>query len=388
LSKRPRIAFIVAGFAYPDVVGGAELFVHKLSVGLAKKGLKVYLIAARGPYFRTGLEQGVYRRSVYVGKRWYYFGPSYFLFSLTTLIELLKVKPAICVAIMGQSFVPCMIYSRMLNKPVIIRWAGTDYLTIKRHINGDSRSSLHLTIKDVLLQTIVMGLAKHRAHHVVLDRDTMKALLKFGESNERIHLIPNYITDEFFTVTPSYDGFDIVFVGRLIKLKGADLLIKAFAELIVRVPAARLILVGDGPEKSNLQCLAEKLGLIRKIIFNGFVPHSKVRDLLREASVFVLPSRFEGLPNSLLQAMAAGLPCVATAVGGVPDVIKDGRNGVLVPPEREDLLAEALETVLLDKNLARKLGKNARCSVSHLRLERIVDSYYELMSEMLDGQND
>jgi glycosyltransferase involved in cell wall biosynthesis len=157
---------------------------------------------------------------------------------------------------------------------------------------------------------------------------------------------------------------------------------------VERIPEARLFLVGDGPEKSHLQYLAERMGITGRIIFTGFVPHSKVRDFLREASVFVLPSRFEGLPNALLQAMAAGLPCVATNVGGVPDVIENGINGILIPPGREDLLAEALEKVLIDQDLARRLGENAHRSVSRLRLDRIVGSYHRLIIEMLSIKND
>jgi glycosyltransferase involved in cell wall biosynthesis len=96
--------------------------------------------------------------------------------------------------------------------------------------------------------------------------------------------------------------------------------------------------VGDGPERPRLQRLSKELGVLEKVTFTGFVPHSKVPEFLRKASVFVLPSRFEGLPNALLQAMAAALPCVATSVGGVPDVIKDGVNGILVPPNARTCL--------------------------------------------------
>ena len=378
---------MIAGFAYPDSVGGAELFVHKLSQGLAEKGIEVHLIAARGLNFKTGFAKGVYKHSVYVGRRWYPFGPSYFFFSLIAFIELLKARPDVCVAIMGHSFVPCMIYSYMLKKPIIIRWAGTDYLAIKSGINKDLVSLLRLPLKDVLLCKIVAKVAKHTAHHVVLDRDMVKTLLEFGVQSKQIHLIPNYVSDEFFSVTPSYEGFNIMFVGRFTYQKGVDLLIKAFAKLKGKVPAARLILVGEGPEKSSLQNLTMENGIAGNVIFSGFVPHSKICDFLRETSVFVLPSRFEGLPNALLQAMAASLPCIATSVGGVPEVVKDGVNGILVPPEREDLLADALETVLLDKNLARKLGENAHRSMFQLRLDRIVDSYCSLIAEILNSQN-
>jgi glycosyltransferase involved in cell wall biosynthesis len=386
LTKGLKIAFVIAGFAYPDVVGGAELFTHKLTQSLAKRGFEVHLIAAKGPSFRGGFNKGVYRHSINIGGRLLPF-VSFLLFSLGALIKLLKVKPDVCVAIMGHSIVPCMIYGHTLKKPVIVRWAGMDYLTIKSDANKDLIKLFRLSFKDVLFSKVIARATKNSVHHIVLDYDMKRELLELGVPSEKIYLIPNYVSDDFFTVTPSYDNFNIVFVGRLVPEKGVDLLIRAFAKLAEKVPVAKLILVGDGSEKPCLQRLAKELGVLEKVTFTGFVPHSKVPELLRKASVFALPSRFEGLPNALLQAMAAALPCVATSVGGVPDVIKDGVNGILVPPEREDLLAEALETVLLNKALAMRLGENARRSVSHLRLSSITDFYHKLIVEILNTQS-
>ena len=112
-----------------------------------------------------------------------------------------------------------------------------------------------------------------------------------------------------------------------------------------------------------------------------------VRDLLAEAEVFVLPSRWEGMPNALLEAMACGLPCVATRVSGTEDILRDGENGLLVEPEQPEPLADALRRVLVDATLALRLGQAARATVvERYAVTRIVDQCLALYQSLLDEQ--
>lgn len=143
----------------------------------------------------------------------------------------------------------------------------------------------------------------------------------------------------------------ILFVGKYWELKGADVLLEAFRALRRRVPEARLWMVGhyEGPrEEPGVEIL-------------GYVhDRDRLADLYARASVYCLPSRLESSGNSIIEAMSFGLPCVASDVGGLPDVVQHGQTGLLVPPGEPEALAEALETVLVDMGLAGRFGAAGR----------------------------
>jgi len=154
----------------------------------------------------------------------------------------------------------------------------------------------------------------------------------------------------------------ILSVGRLSKEKGHADLIRAFARLRdqAALPSICLVLVGDGPELSSLQQLAGSLGVSRMIRFAGF--QSNVSHYLSIADLFVLPSHSEGCPNALLEAMAAGVPVVATSVGGVPDIARNERNALLVEGQDIGGIAAGMSRLLTDKALGARLAVSA-CSV-------------------------
>lgn len=142
-----------------------------------------------------------------------------------------------------------------------------------------------------------------------------------------------------------------------------------------------LFVVGDGPERAPLALLAEQLGLKEHINFTGFV--KEVAQYFHLAHFFVLPSRSEGLPNALLEAMACGLPAVATHVGGIPKVVIDGETGLLVPPDDEEALADAIKRLLDSPSLCRKMGKAARRHIeAHYSIESVTDQHIALYQKV------
>lgn len=153
----------------------------------------------------------------------------------------------------------------------------------------------------------------------------------------------------------------IVTTGRLEPDKGHRFLVQAMPRVLKHHRGARLWIAGDGSLRTELEALAYQLGLEKHVVFLGFV--EDVPDLLSRADVFVLPSLSEALGISLLEAMAASLPVVASAVGGVPEVIEPGFNGLLVPPGDVDKIALSLLTLSGEPELALRLGKNARKTV-------------------------
>ena len=142
-------------------------------------------------------------------------------------------------------------------------------------------------------------------------------------------------------------------VGRLTAHKRVDEII----EVLPALSGVDLLVIGDGPQRTALEAGARALGCERRVVFTGSLPPEEVSARLREADVFVLNSRYEGLPHAVLEAFAAGIPVVATAVGGTPELVRDGESGVLVPPGDAKRLREAIQTLLDDAALRERLGR-------------------------------
>lgn len=176
-----------------------------------------------------------------------------------------------------------------------------------------------------------------------------------ADPGARLHTVRCGIDASQFAPRPRTGrGRTILCVGALSRRKGHAVLLEACA----RVPGARLVLAGDGPERERLEARAAELGA--DVTFLGAVGHDRVAGLYAEADVFCLPSFAEGVPTVLMEAMAMEVPVVATAIMGVPELVEDGRSGLLVPPARADRLAEALIRILDDPELARRLGRAGR----------------------------
>jgi glycosyltransferase involved in cell wall biosynthesis len=172
----------------------------------------------------------------------------------------------------------------------------------------------------------------------------------------------------------------IVGMGRFSREKGFDLLLRAMSR--VRAPA-RLLLLGEGRAEEKLRKLAKELGISEKVEFLGF--RKNPYPVLRDATVFVLPSRYEGFPNGLAEAMALGVPCIATRCRtGPEELIADGENGLLVPVEDPETMARAIDRLLGDPELRERLGASARKSVQTYNSGEIVRQY-EFLIESVAG---
>ncbi len=194
--------------------------------------------------------------------------------------------------------------------------------------------------------------------------------MKMGVDERKILVIPILMKEEKLR-PEAYDaealkakmglsGKIVLFVGRLAPEKNVDILIRAFKGVLEELGDATLLIVGGGPLKPRLRELCKELGIANRVRFVGVVPREQVPEFLAIADVFVLPSTSEGLPKALLEALAMAKPVVATAAPGIIDVIKHGREGLLVPIRDVERLKRALLKVLKDEELARRLARNAR----------------------------
>jgi glycosyltransferase involved in cell wall biosynthesis len=228
------------------------------------------------------------------------------------------------------------------------------------------------------------------AYRVVgVSDDTSRKLVRYEKIDPRkIATIHNGIEDESVGAAAN-DGAKkaeigipreapVVGVGaRLIELKGLEYLLQAMPTVLQRIPDAKLVIAGYGPLEGRLRGLARDLGVGSATHILG--PRRDMAQLLRAFDVYALPSVSEGLPLILLEAMAAGCPIVATRVGGVPEAVRDGKNGLLVAPRRADELADALIQVLTDQQKRQRFSRESRRIFESGFTARIMARRYEAL---------
>ncbi|WP_419730469.1 glycosyltransferase [Lichenicola sp.] len=195
-------------------------------------------------------------------------------------------------------------------------------------------------------------------------------VLAMGFPAERTHI--HYIGVDCQAIrprSPDEERPTILHVGRLVEMKGTQYLLRAFATLAARHPELRLVIIGDGELAPSLRTLAGSLGLGERAVFLGARPHAEVLARMRQARMLVLPSvltatgRVEGLGMVMLEAAAAGVPVVATRVGGIPEGVRDGETGFLVPERDVEALARRIEDLLNSPGLRQRMAVQARAFV-------------------------
>lgn len=265
------------------------------------------------------------------------------------------------------SAVPTSLTGWLLKKPVIISQHGTFY-NVYRDIMPFPFNWLLPFLEEKFLN--------HGFYSKILVEDnyTKKVLLKLDVPEEKIVRLPYPGVDvKKFAAAEKKTSEKIIVLhhGRLVKKRGVEYLVRAFRVVSERFPEAELVIAGEGPEKTRLVTLAHDLGVSTRVRFIGLIPHEEVPCLVRGSDVFVIPSIIEGHSTSMLEAMAAGKPVVATRVGGLTEVIVDGENGVLVDPKNPEQISKAVIRLLGDRSLAARLGRGGSETVEQFDVKQL-----------------
>ncbi len=214
----------------------------------------------------------------------------------------------------------------------------------------------------------------------------LEVLADHGVSRRRLRWIPNGIDPERWPVPDRSDRRGpptVVCVGRFTPVKRQADLVDALARLRDRGVPARLVLIGAGPTREAVQHQVARLDLRDVVVVRGPLAPDRIAQELADADVACLPSSQEGMPGSVMEAMASALPVVGTQVNGIADLVVDERTGLLVPPADPDALADALERLLRDPALRRQLGDAGRRRiVERFSLERMVAETSELLRSL------
>jgi glycosyltransferase involved in cell wall biosynthesis len=380
----PRVLMVIRLF-YPWL-GGTQRQAHRLARELIERGIDVQFVTGR--WFRgTPREETIDGIPVFRNHTlWEGFGIrgvrrfGGYLYILTLLWHLWRKRHSYDVIhVHGLSYhtFAAALAGRWLGKPTITKLANSGSASDIRKMRMDQ----HLALSRFMLPA-----ALRCDRFVALTETVERELIEAGVPGERIVRIPNGIDPEHEasrTGDEPHRPARVVFVGRLHEQKAVDILLRAAALIGRQRPQRdlRVDLVGDGPLGNELTALARELGIAEIVGFHG--DRDDVTSFLRAADVFVLPSRAEGISNALLEAMAFGLPVVASAVPGNTDVIEHEENGLLVEVDDPVALAAAILRVLDEADLRERLGRRARRTVeTTYSIDLVARRYIALYGEL------
>jgi len=379
-----RIAILTVN--YFPLVGGAEVFAGELAQFLVRRGHAVDVITERAdeslPEFEVMEGINVYRVS-FTKIRGFTFITS-LLSMLRTLWRLDRRVSYDLIHSIAEA--PTSQVGTLFKK-----WRKRPYLIT---IQGGhlQKRDFGVNLRNRLLKRLV-GWSFRNADGVhAISRMLAEEAKKLGAGD--VIILPNGVKPETFKFVPKEEARSklgisssekvIISVSRLIPRKGTHHVIKAFARLLPRFPELRLLIVGDGVWKEELERLARELGVANRVDFKGFVPHERLGEILPAADVFALTPEYEGLGIVFIEALACGVPVVASSVGGILDIIENGRNGFLVPPGDVEKLLDALEKLLTNDDLQRKFREEGLRVVREKFLwENILSRIEELYQSLI-----
>ena len=285
-----------------------------------------------------------------------------FKFNLMGVIELIKLIKERKYSIIHVHLFPADIFAALasLFLPKDIVWIFSEHCDYNRR-----RSYKFYKILD--------GFTYSRFSKIIcVSKQVEFALLNWIPSNKgKTKVISNAVPIPKFLNPCSVKTYDILFVGRLTKQKSVEILLKAIKILKNKYSKnLKIAIVGDGELKENLNNLTVELGVNREVKFLGV--RKDVKELMVSSKIFVLPSRWEGFGLVIIEAMSNMLPVIATNVGGIPELIENGKDGILVPPENPKALARAINSLLENEELQKKLSQTAYKKV---REKYSIDTY-------------
>jgi glycosyltransferase involved in cell wall biosynthesis len=395
MARQQPIRVCLATALFPPTIGGEERHASMLAEALRRRGHAVTVVTQQVADVPRGeIAEGVrverVIRPVRVGP---FFGPSYvaglarFLLTHRRAFDIIQTTyvywDAVAVALLKP-----FLTSRLLVR-LVVAGPGGD---LDRFL-GMRLWPLTATWDRSSLDRLVQLVVRRADGFLCLNAKAQREIERLGVPQSHCHVVPNGIEVSRFVTIPrvaSAGEEKVLCVARLVPQKGIDVLLRAFVRVRAEAGNARLAVLGEGPERQRLARMAAELGLGDAVEFRGAVKDIAVH--LATAGVFALPSRFEGLPLALLEAMAAGLPVVATDVDGNADVVRDGVDGLLVPSDDPGALAKALLHLIRDPGLAARLGNEARRRAASsfsvdTMLDRTVEVYRQVLRQGTSGGN-
>ena len=292
---------------------------------------------------------------------------------------LLRRDPDLMHVYFGNTGVHLLPLIERWDRPCIVSFHGMDVQRRERERGYETKLRKLLGLVPLVL---------------VRSRSIAQRLVELDCDPEKIRLNRTGIPLEEFPFiarrAPVDGAWTLVQACRLVPKKGLSTALRAFAQFAKVYPQSRFIIAGEGPLRKELEAMVAQLNLSSAVIFAGFLAQSELRDLFERAHVFVHPSELppdsnqEGIPNSMLEAMASGLPVVATLHGGIPEAVTDGVNGWLVPERDHEMLTTSLRRLVQDPTRWAEMGAAASRAVAagfaqRDQIEALESTYFEAL---------
>ncbi len=360
-----KIGILVSSLP-PEIIGGAELQAEKLGRLLGKKHRVLFLIRSKHNLPREEKRHGYHiKRRRFIGFPGLCMGFNLF----SSLRDIYRNRSDIDVLICYnvENGLIGALAKGLFHIPTILFIQGEEEYVPGGPWRNRIYGFIALKFSDsILVQTetmrkdILEELRRRRISSLVTD-----IMLK-------IQVVPNGVE---IRERRDFEGEKLVYMGRLTREKGVEYLISAMR--LVR--DVDLLIVGGGPDRRRLEEMTAGL----RVKFIGMVSPEKVYDYLEQAKILILPSLYEGLPNVILEAMSVGVPVIATRVGGIPDVVKDGQTGLLVEPGSVDELTRGIKKLIEDDNLRKKLANNSFEEVKKYTWDHVVEKFENLIERIV-----
>lgn len=274
--------------------------------------------------------------------------------------------------------VPCgflsLLFKYQYNLPYIVSLRGAD-------VPGYSeRFSFVYKLLKPLIKTIWKNAAA-----VAANSQGLKDLALKSKPDQKIEVIYNGVDTDQFRPADNLEAkflFQIVCVSRLTKRKGINYLLEAFGILLKNHPDISLNIVGEGDAKKELMEQAGNSGISEKVNFAGLIKHDSLPEVYQSADIFALPSLNEGMSNTMLEALASGLPIAATNTGGTRELVNEGINGFIIKMKNSEDIALKLEKLITNPELRKKMSAASRKKAEEMSWEKAAGKYFESYKEI------
>ena len=286
-------------------------------------------------------------------------------------------KPKAILANFGSVNV-LMLAGWLKRVPVRIAW----YHTLEDAIRLDARRPAWQLSVLTLRKRLFYQLCTHLV--TVSSAGVKDLTTTFHMPISRIQVLHNTMPDPKINHSFGHDPNTVVCVGRFDKCKGQDVLIKAISLIHDGFPELRIKFIGDGPMLPKCKNLAHELGVGDHCDFLGKLPHQEVLCQVAHAAISIVPSRSDNLPSTVVESLAVGTPVIASNVGGIPDIFRDGEEGFLIPPEDPSALAFRMATLLQNNELRLQMGKQARARfLDAFETRKVIPAHADWLEHML-----
>lgn len=296
-----------------------------------------------------------------------------FVASFRTLSLVRQFKPNVTLAFFGiPSGAVAWLIKKIYGVPYIVSLRGGD-------VPGFRPYDFKLYHK---IAAPFLHIIWHGASAVVANSKGLHELAAAFDSTIEIPIIPNGVDlGKFSAPVRDWSAPRLLSVGRIVYQKGLDLAMRALADL--KDLSWTWMIAGDGPQMETLKSMAEEFGIASRIHFIGWQKSEQLKEQYCAANLFLFPSRHEGMPNAVLEAMSSGLPVVATRIAGSEELVVNGETGALVPTEDVESLQESLRPLLVDAKMRERMGRGSRQRVEQsFSWDRVAERYQQMLEKV------